>query len=50
MQAQAAEFSGLRRKIPLLFSKQKFETVCFDLSLFSTRLLKQALRVCLRAF
>jgi hypothetical protein len=48
MQAQAAEFLRLRRKIPLLFGEKSFETVCFD-----SFILKQALRqmrsVCLRA-
>jgi hypothetical protein len=32
MQALAAEFSGWRRKIPLLYVEKSFQTVCFDLS------------------
>jgi hypothetical protein len=31
MQALAAEFSGWRRKIPLLFGEKSLKTVCFDL-------------------
>jgi hypothetical protein len=36
MQAQATEFSGYARKIPLLFGEESFETVCFDLLIFKT--------------
>jgi hypothetical protein len=31
MQAQAAKFSGLRRKIPLLFGEKSFETALLRL-------------------
>jgi hypothetical protein len=30
MQALAAEFSGFRRKTPLLFAEKNIKTVCFD--------------------
>jgi hypothetical protein len=39
MQALAAEFSGFRRKTPLLFAERNIKTVCFDSSI-----LKQALK------
>jgi hypothetical protein len=29
-----AEFSGWRRKIPLLFGEKSLKTVCFDLCIF----------------
>ncbi len=31
MQALATEFSGWRRKIPLLFGEKSLKTVCFHL-------------------
>jgi hypothetical protein len=31
MQALAAEFSGWRRKIPLLYLQKSFKAVCLDL-------------------
>jgi len=49
MQALAAEFSGLRRKIPLLLEREEFETICFD-SFILKQALKQTRSVCLRAF
>jgi hypothetical protein len=49
MQAVAAELSGLRRRIPLLFREKSLETVCFDASIVK-KALKQTRSVCLRAF
>ena len=49
MQALAAEFSGCRRKIPLLFAEKSLKTVCFESSVFK-RALKWTRSVCLRAF
>jgi hypothetical protein len=34
MQALAAEFSGFRRKTPLLFAEKNIKTVCLDSSIF----------------
>ena len=49
MQAQAAEFSVFRRKIPLLFRHKSLKRFV-SIYLFLKQSLKQTLRVCLRAF
>jgi hypothetical protein len=49
MQALAAEFSGYRWKIPLLFFGKKVQTGCLD-SRISITALKVTRSVCLRAF
>jgi hypothetical protein len=39
MQALATEFSGWRRKIPLLFGEKSLKTVCFHFMYFKAGLL-----------
>ena len=47
MQALATEFSGWRRKIPLLFGEKSLKTVCFDPFILE-HALKRTRSVCLR--